>query len=287
MAQSNYVEIQIRDAKSSMTKAERAVAEYVESRLSAVPKISIKQLAQESNTSEASVMRFCKALGYDGYRDFSLNLSAALGSVDNKWEDGEYTDIRPGDDLETIMKNVSFNNRRSIEDTLTALDPSMVEKAVALLCSADRVDWYGLGASGLVCQDAQQKFMRISKRWQAFVDGHGIRTAAALLTPGDVAVLVSNSGTTVEIMDALELVRANSAKCIAITRYSKSPLAQGSDVLLHISTPEVSLRSGAMGSRIAMLNVVDILFSCVASEQYGEVKQYLQKTRDALASLHK
>lgn len=142
MAQSNYVEIQIRDAKSSMTKAERAVAEYVESRLSAIPKISIKQLAQESNTSEASVMRFCKALGYDGYRDFSLNLSAALGSMDNKWEDREYTDIQPGDDLETIMKNVSFNNRRSIEDTLTALDQAMVEQAVEL-CYAIPTGWTG------------------------------------------------------------------------------------------------------------------------------------------------
>lgn len=287
MAQSNYVEIQIRDAKSSMTKAERAVAEYMESRLATVPKISIKQLAQRSGTSEASVMRFCKALGYQGYRDFVLNLSAALGSVDKENDEKNYTDIRPGDDLETIIENVSFNNRRSIEDTLTALDKTMVAEAVALLCEARRVDWYGLGASGLVCQDAQQKFMRISKRWQAFVDGHIIQTAAALLSPQDVAVLVSNSGTTAEILDALKLARANGAKTIAITRYSKSELAQGSDVVLHISTPEVSLRSGAMGSRIAMLNVVDILFSCVASEQYSEVKTYLDKTRDALATRHR
>lgn len=287
MSQSNYVEIQIRDAKSSMTKAERTVAEYVQSRLTTVPTISIKQLAQNSGTSEASVMRFCKALGYRGYRDFTLNLSAALGSMDKESDEKNYTDIRPGDDLETIIENVSFNNRRSIEDTLTALDKDMVTKAVTLLCEAERVDWYGLGASGLVCQDAQQKFMRISKRWHAFVDGHSIQTAAALLNPLDVAVLISNSGTTVEILDALELARANGAKTIAITRYSKSELAQGADIVLHISTPEVSLRSGAMGSRIAMLNVVDILFSCVASEQYNEVKTYLDKTRDALASRHR
>lgn len=287
MSQSNYVEIQIRDVKSSMTKAECAVAEYVESRLASVPMISVKQLARESGTSEASVIRFCKTLGYRGYRDFVLNLSAALGSVEKENDEQGYTDIRPGDDLETIMKNVSFNNRRSIEDTLTALDKMMVSRAVSQLSGANRVDWYGLGASGLVCQDAQQKFMRISKRWQAFADGHSIQTAAALLCPSDVAVLVSNSGTTVEILDALELAQANGAKTIAITRYSKSELAQKSDIVLHISTPEVSLRSGAMGSRIAMLNVVDILFSCVASDQYSQVKKYLDKTRDALASRHK
>ncbi|MGI5947411.1 MAG: MurR/RpiR family transcriptional regulator [Lachnospiraceae bacterium] len=287
MSQSNYVEIKIRDAKSSMTKAEFAVAEYVESHLSKIPMVSVKQLAKEIGTSEASVVRFCKALGYHGYRDFVISLSAALGSMDRENDEKKYTDIRPGDDMETIIKNVSFNNQRSIEDTFTALDKTMVAKAVKLLCEAKRVDWYGLGASALVCQDAQQKFMRISKHWQAFVDGHSIQTAAALLNPCDVVVLISNSGTTMEMLDALELARENGAKTIAITRYSKSELAQGCDIVLHISTPEVSLRSGAMGSRIAMLNVVDILFSCVASEQYNEVKKYLDKTRAALKLRHR
>ena len=187
----------------------------------------------------------------------------------------------------TILENVSFNNARSIEDTLSVLDRGQVRRAVELLCRAPRADWYGLGASGLVCQDAQQKFLRINKRSQAFVDGHSIQTAAALLGPGDVAVLVSNSGTTAEILDALELVQAAGASSIAVTRYSRSPLAQGVDVVLHISTPEVTFRSGAMGSRIAMLNIVDILFSCVASAQYDEVKQYLDRTHDALNARHR
>lgn len=287
MPQSNPVEIRIRDAKPTMTRVERTVAEYVEPRLAAVRGMSIKQLAKSSCTSEASVLRFCKTLGYQGYRDFILSLSAALGSMEEAAQDKRYTDIRPGDDLATIIENVSFNNRRSIEDTLTVLDKAQVARAVALLCASPRVDWYGLGASGLVCQDAQQKFMRINKRCQAHTDGHSMQTAASLLCPWDVAMLVSNSGTTAEILDTLELVRATGAKAIAITRYSKSPLARGSDIVLHISTPEVTFRSGAMGSRIAMLNVVDILFSGVASAQYDEIRGYLDRTRDALASRHR
>lgn len=287
MSQSNLVAIRLRDAKRSMTRTERTVAEYVEPRLEAIPSMSIQQLARNSGTSEASVMRFCKTLGYRGYRDFTLSVSAALGSREE--EDGEkkYTDIRPGDDLGTILENVSFNNARSIEDTLSVLDRGQVRLAVELLCRAPRVDWYGLGASGLVCQDAQQKFLRINKRCQAFADGHSIQTAAALLGAEDVAVLVSNSGTTAEILDALDLVHAAGAKSIAVTRYSRSALAQGVDVVLHISTPEVTFRSGAMGSRIAMLNIVDILFSCVASAQYDEVKQYLDRTHDALNARHR
>ncbi len=282
MSESNHVEIRLQDAKPAMTRTERLVADYVERRLKDIPSMSIKQLAKRSGTSEASVLRFCKALGYRGYRDFILSRSADLGSVKEKEGEKKYTDIRPGDTLETIVENVSFNNRRSIDDTLLVLDKEQVRQAVELLSSAQWVDWYGLGASGLVCQDAQQKFMRIKKHCQAFVDGHSIRTAAALLDRKDVAVLVSNSGTTEEILDALELVQKNGARSIAITRYSRSELARGVDVVLHISTPELTFRSGAMGSRIAMLNVVDILFSAVASMQYDSVRDYLDRTRDAL-----
>ena len=233
------------------------------------------------------MLRFCKTLGYRGYVDFTLSLSAAMGSEGDHGEEKRYTDIRPGDKLQTIIENVSYNNRRSIEDTLSVLNQEQVAAAVSALIRAPRIDWYGVGASGLACQDAQQKFMRIRKRCQAFVDGHSIQTAAALLDEGDVAVLVSNSGTTVEILDALELVRLRGATSIAITRYSRSELATGADIVLHISTPEVTFRSGAMGSRIAMLNIVDILFSAVASAQYDEVKIYLDRTLDALAVRHR
>lgn len=290
MAQSNPVEIRIRDMKPTMTRVERAVAEYVEPRLSEIPELSIKQLAQKSHTSEASVLRFCKTLGYRGYRDFTLNLSAALGSADAAGHEKNvrrYTDIQPGDDISVIINNVSYNNRRSIDDTLTVLDREAVERAIGLLRNADRIDMYGLGASGLVCQDAAQKFMRINKRCQAFVDGHSIRTAAALLGRKDVAVLISNSGNTIEILDVVEPIRESGAAMIAITRYSKSELAGAADVILRISTPETGFRSGAMGSRIAMLNVVDILFTGVASAEYSNIEEYLVRTYDALASRHR
>ena len=150
MSESNHVEIRLQDAKPAMTRTERLVADYVERRLKDIPSMSIKQLAKRSGTSEASVLRFCKALGYRGYRDFILSLSADLGSVKEKEGEKKYTDIRPGDTLETIVENVSFNNRRSIDDTLLVLDKEQVRQAVELLSSAQWVDWYGLGASGLV-----------------------------------------------------------------------------------------------------------------------------------------
>lgn len=285
MAISNNIFIKLRELRNTMTPIERMILEYILENRSEIPQLSIKDLAQKSHTSDASVLRFCKSLGYRGYRDFIVAISAALGSVDK--EQSEYTDIRPGDDLSTIIDNVSFTNCKSIQDTMSVIDRRAIARSVELLKHTNRIDFYGLGASGLVCMDAQQKFTRIGKYCFAYTDGHSQLTAASLLHPNDVAVLISNSGDTFEILDTLNVVKQTGASTIAITRYAKSDLASQADLVLSISTPEITIRSGAMGSRIAMLDIIDILFAGVASADYENVKKYLIKTHNVLINKHK
>ncbi len=275
--------LKLREIKDSLTPVEKMIADYVLENTAEVPRQSIKALATKSKTSDASVLRFCKTLGYSGYRDFIVSISASLGSMDEDQAD-QYTDIQPGDDLQTIINNISLNNCRSIEDTLRVINREEIGRAVELLRKSQRIDFYGVAASGLVCMDAQQKFMRINKMCHAFTDGHSQLTAATLLKNTDVAVMISNSGNTTEILEALEVAKSSGAKVIAITRYNRSPLAEKADIVLFISTPEITIRSGAMGSRIAMLNVIDILFAGVASAEYKNVKKYLKKTHDILLS---
>lgn len=282
MAGNDNVLIKLRAAKDTLTPVERKVADYIEENLDGIPKMSIKKLARNSGTSDASVLRFCKTIGYSSYRDFIVGISLHLGGIEDSAR-GQYTDIRPGDHLDTIISNISFNNCKSIEDTLSVLDETEIARAVSLLRATDHVDFYGVGANSVVCEDARQKFSRINMHCHAYVDAHSQLTAAALLGKGDLVVLFSNSGTTDDILQVLEIAKAAGATTIAVTRYSKSPLAQGADVLLSISTPEITIRSGAMGSRIAMLNIVDILFVGVASLEYNKVKTYLTKTHNILS----
>ncbi len=282
----NYnILLKLREIKDSLTPVERMIADYVLENRYEVPRLSIKLLANRSKTSDASVLRFCKTLGYGGYRDFVVSVSASLGSMDEE-EDEQYTDIRPGDDLQTIITNIPHNNCKSIEDTLMIIDRDEIAKAVELIRNTNKIDFYGMGASGLVCMDAQQKFMRINKMCHAYTDGHSQLTAATLLSKGDVAVLISNSGSTQEIVEALDVAKEVGASVIAITRYGKNTLADKADVVLFISTPEITIRSGAMGSRIAMLSVIDILFAGVASAEYKNVKKYLTKTHNILMRKH-
>ncbi|MCL6459954.1 MAG: SIS domain-containing protein, partial [Gorillibacterium sp.] len=121
----------------------------------------------------------------------------------------------------------------------------------------------------------------------SYTDGHSQLTAATLLNKSDVAIFISNSGDTVEILDSLEIAKKSGACTIAITKYNKSKLAEQADIVLNISTPELSIRSGATGSRIAMLTVIDILFAGVASAEYQNVKKYLSKTHNVLVSKHR
>lgn len=278
--------IKIRDMKDSLTPVERIVAEYVLANLEEIPHLSIKNLAQLTKTSDASVLRFCKTMGYSGYRSFIVSISASIGSMDDEQKD-QYTDIQPGDDLDTIISNISRNNSKSIEDTLCVIDRKEIARAVQVLRESNRVVFFGIGASGLVAIDGEQKFSRINKMCHAYTDGHSQLTAATLLDKGDVAIFVSNSGDTIEILDTLEIAKKNGACVIAITKYTKSELAENADIVLSISTPEVTIRSGAMGSRIAMLTVIDILFAGVASAEYKNLKKYLTKTHNILASKHR
>ncbi|REK71777.1 MurR/RpiR family transcriptional regulator [Paenibacillus paeoniae] len=283
MAINDNVLIKIRERKDSLTPVERLVAEYILANKEEIPHLSIKSLAQASKTSDASVLRFCKTMGYNGYRSFIVSISASLGSMDEDSGD-QYTDIQPGDELTTIISNISRNNMRSIEDTLSVLDRSAVERAVHALRTSKRIIFFGIGASGLVAQDAEQKFTRINMMCHAFLDGHSQLTAAALLSKEDVAIFISNSGDTIEILDALEIAKKNGAHIVAITKYGKSELSSRADTLLSISTPEISIRSGAMGSRIAMLTIIDMLFAGVASADYQQVKKYLSKSRSIIAN---
>ncbi|BFH16237.1 MurR/RpiR family transcriptional regulator [Paenibacillus melissococcoides] len=278
--------IKIRDMKDSLTPVERTVAEYVLNNLEEIPHLSIKSLAQLTKTSDASVLRFCKTMGYSGYRSFIVSISASLGSIEDEQKD-QYTDIQPGDDLDTIISNISRNNSKSIEDTLCVIDRKEVERAVKALRESRRIVFFGIGASGLVGIDAEQKFSRINKICHAYTDGHSQLTAATLLEKNDVAIFISNSGHTADILDALDIAKKNGACIIAITKYTKSPLAESAHIVLSISTPEITFRSGAMGSRIAMLTVIDILFAGVASAEYKHVKKYLTKTHNILASKHR
>ena len=272
--------LKIKAIFNDFTPVEQKVAEFILENPSKVPAMSIKELAVASKSSDASVMRFCKALGFSGYRSFIVGLTLAI--ADNEEDAGLYTDIRPGDSVKSVVRNIFRNERQALTDTENILKTTEVEKAVAILGSSEAVHFFGIGASGLVCLDAVQKFRRIGVSSYAHTDFHDQLTSAALLGSKDACVLFTYSGKTKEIQLILKLLKAQNCKIIAVTKLRKTNLLKGADVYLNVLTREVTMRSGATGSRIAMLSIVDILLSCVLSTEYDKYEKKLLKTYEAL-----
>ena len=195
-----------------------------------------------------------------------------------------FSDVRDVLDTKSLIEGIKHNSLRAIQDTAELLDPSALEEAAKIILNARSVRIFGVGASGMVGKDLHSKLMRINKNSYFATDHHTQLTYAASMTSQDVAVLISTSGTTTEILEILSLIRQCQTPSIALTKYSKTPLATYADVVLYISTPEITMRSGAMSSRLAQLMVIDALFTAVAHMDYDTVAGSLEKSHNSIHS---
>jgi DNA-binding MurR/RpiR family transcriptional regulator len=268
--------VKLREIVNNLNPSEKKAAQYILTNADDIVGMPIGELAERSNVSKAAVVRLSKTLGFTGYRDFAIEIARDMSA----WQSSgnEYTDIRPGDKLETIIKNVCLNNKKAIEDTLQILDYEEIRKAVDVIHKAGKMIFFGSGASAVVAMDASQKFTRIGKVCYSWADPHLQITTAANLNKDDAAVAISYSGETRDIIETAKVAKQSGAIVIAITRYGISSLGEMADIQLFLSSPENTMRSGAMASRIAQLNMVDILFSGVASIEYRTIKKYLDRT---------
>lgn len=238
--------------------------------------LTISQVAGACGVSNATLVRLCKLMGYRGYKDFSLALSIAAATRDRA--DIAYPDIRPTDNLHTILATVTRHNQAAITDTMAVIVEADIEGTVALLHQARRVDFYGVGMSALVALDAQMKFQRLGKETQGSLDPHVQAVTAASLQPGDVAVLFSYSGETGDTLDTLAAIRRSGATVVSVTRMGQNRLSRLSDIALFVASSETLVRSAAMSSRISMMHLIDLLFSAVAARGYEQYKPFLDRT---------
>lgn len=257
----------IKEQSARLNKKDLALAEFILAQPQTVVQMSITELAEQSQTSPATVSRFCKTFHFTGYADFKMKLAADIAQQPL---DMTYQDIVAGNPLNEIVAAIERNHIRSIMDTTHLLDFRQLQLALHALRSARQIDLYGVATSGIVAMDFYQKLVRIGKRAAMFTDSHMQITSASTLEPGDVAMAISYSGETPETIDALRCAKENGATTISLTRYGSTALAGLSDVQLFTSSLEEGVRRGDMASRIAQLHIIDILFTGMVSEHFDE-----------------
>lgn len=270
--------IRIKSAMEMFKPAEKTVAEFVLQNPEQVMQMSISEAARDTGVGESTVIRFCRALGYKGYQEFKLRLAQDLV------EPVEYIheNISFADSTSDLAKKVFQTNIKAVEDTKKALDPEMVEVAAQKLSAARKIDIYGVGYSSFTALDAKSKFTRLGLVSDAFGDAHLQVMAAAALSANDVAIGISHSGSTRDVVDALTVARRSGATTISITNFSPSPITRVSDIVLLTASPESPMGGEVLTSRIAQLCVIDVLSVALAITLGESCLELIKKTSDAV-----
>ena len=264
----------------------RRVAEEILADPETVLHHTISELAQICSTSEPSVVRFCRAVGYAGYAQLRLSMATEIGRETAQFGDTKRfgADISPEDSLADTVAKIAFAETLGIEETLSHLDIDELRSVVEAISAARQILVYGVGAGAVVADDLQHKLFRIRRIIHSFDDPHDALMGASLMTDGDVAVAFSHSGRTAETLEFVERAREAGATTVAITNGAGSPLAEAADLCLLTMVRETAFRSGAMASRIAQLALVDCIFVGVAQSSYDATVDALETTRAAITT---
>ncbi|WP_327696609.1 MurR/RpiR family transcriptional regulator [Streptomyces sp. NBC_00459] len=277
----------VRTLAPSMTRSMQRVAEAVAADPAGCAALTVTGLAELTGTSEATVVRTSRLLGYPGYRDLRLALAGLAAQQQSGRSPAVTADIAVDDPIADVVAKLAYDEQQTLADTAAGLDTAQLSAAVSALAAARRIDIYGVGASGLVAQDLTQKLLRIGLIAHAHSDPHLAVTNAVQLRAKDVAVAITHSGSTGDVIEPLRVAFERGATTVAITGRPDGPVTQYADHILTTSTArESELRPAAMSSRTSQLLVVDCLFIGVAQRTYETAAPALSASYEALAHRH-
>ena len=255
---------QIQRSLASLSPAERRVAGHVIAHPRSAIMAPIAQIALAAQVSQPTVIRFCRSLGCQGLSDFKLRLAASLtGTVPLM-----HTPVTSADNMLELGVKVLSNTASAILQLRDQLNRETIDRAITLLESAQRVEFYAVGQSGVVADDAQYKFLRLGMPASACTNSRLQPLTAHLLQPGVVVVIISSSGRIDDLLTVADIARERGAAVVAITA-SQSPLARKADLALIVDHVEDLLTQVPMVSRILHLLVIDILAVGVAMRRHA------------------
>ncbi|MBV8604723.1 MAG: MurR/RpiR family transcriptional regulator [Pelomonas sp.] len=277
----------VKAALPALPPAEQRVAKLLLADARAFASLPVAELADRSHVSKPTVVRFCRSVGYDGLADFKLKLAGSVNEGVPFVHRAVDEDDKPGDLIVKVVDNAIAALLHYRNDAAS----HAFERAIAALAESARhgrrIEFYGVGNSGIVAQDAQHKFFRLGVNTAACSDGHVQLMSATMLQPGDCAVIISNSGRSRDLIDAAEIARKKGATTIIITA-SGSPLAalgqSPGQVLLAVDHPEDFDRYSPMVSRLLHLIAIDILTTGVALQLGQKLRPVLQEIKRNLRS---
>ena len=277
----------IKASLPSLAPAEQRVGKLVLNDPRAFANLPITELADRALVSKPTVVRFCRSVGYDGLSDFKLKLAGSVSEGVPFVHRSVDADDKTSDVLVKVIDNTVAAFLKYRNDASSFAVQRATDALAATYASGQRIEFFGVGNSGIVAQDAQHKFFRLGVNTVAYSDGHMQVMSATMMGPGDCVVVISNSGRTRDLMDACDIARKNGATTIVITA-SGSPLANLAKDAGHIHLaadhPEGYDRYSPMVSRLLHLMIIDILATCLALRIGGKLQPILKEIKNNLRS---
>ena len=271
----------IKASLPSLAPAEQRVGRLVLSDPRAFANLPISELALRSNVSKPTVVRFCRSVGYDGLSDFKRKLVGNVSEGVPFIHRSVDADDKTADVLVKVIDNTVAAFLKYRNDASSSTIQKATDALAATTTAGKRIEFFGVGNSGIVAFDAQHKFFRLGVNTIAYSDGHMQVMSASLLGPGDCVVVISNSGRTRDLMDACDIARKNGATTIVITA-SGSPIASAGHIHLAADHPEGYDRYSPMVSRLLHLMIIDILATCLALRIGAKLQPLLKEMKDNL-----
>ncbi|AZV55165.1 MurR/RpiR family transcriptional regulator [Clostridium sp. AWRP] len=270
----------IRTNYNNLSPTQKNIADYILSNPEKVILYSISDLASECNTSEPTIFRFLKKIGYESYQVFRIKVAQQISDNSTK---SIYGEIQPDDDINTVKRKVIDLTTDSINDLNNIVDKQQVNLFIDTIIKSKEIIFFGVGASNMIAGDAYHKFLQLGFNVKFCNDPHIMNMIASHCHKEDLIVAISHSGESREIKDAVDFAKENNATIASITSYPHSALAKKSDILLLSSSRETEYRSDAMISRINQLVIIDILYVSAVLRVGQKCIDSINKSRVAVA----
>mgnify|MGYP001438179511 CR=1 FL=1 len=269
--QSVNLSILLEQNKNTFTKSEQKIYSYVKEHSEDIVFQSLTELAIACQVGEATVLRFCRKLGYRGYQEFKLALARELSMREKN-----------GDD-ETYVEKVRSNMIQAVDDTYKLVDDNQLTQAVDHVTEARNVVVYGVSSSGIAGLDLQNRLMRIGMNIETITDSHNQVIRSNSVDKETVVIAISLTGSTKDVIEAVKVSKRNGAKVIAITNYTESPLTKYADNVLLTSAKENPLDSGSLVSKISQLFVIDLLCTGITMKNYEKAKETKERIAETIS----
>lgn len=240
-----YIDI-IQSFYPSLSKGEKKIADYVMAEKDQVIYQTLQEISRSVGVGEATIVRFCHKIGFEGFHDFKLTVAKELPTATIE-KDMDY------------IEYIAVNLQGAITSTKQIMEQETVEKAVDLICSSRRVFLYGIGTSAHATLDMQSRLLRYGKTVSVVADSHFQAMTSSVLGEEDLVIAFSLSGYTEDIVDALSIAKSNGTKVITITNHRLSPAAELADVVILSAGKESPIDGGSLGGRVSQMYIVDIL----------------------------